>query len=152
LLKLELGFFSVVLCGLGSLVVAFLGQGWNPTGMMSKKFFVDMKKFHRKTTTLLQHILAKMGDMEQAIANVMNLLTIQTQRIDGLEIDCQYLRTLVLPQCSNSTSINQGATVSHHGGNSNNDLGGCDTTPMEVEEGSLLPGREQDVQDNESFH
>jgi len=46
----------------------------------------------------------------------------------------------------------QGAVVSHHIGNMDEDFGGRDTTPMEVEEGSLLAGREQEVQDYESFH
>jgi len=82
--------------------------------------------------------------MEKAIENIINLLTIQTQGIDGLEIDCSR-------ESSKLASINQGELVSHHGCNWDNDLGECDTTPMEVEEGSLLPGKEKYVQDNEYF-
>jgi hypothetical protein len=39
--------------------------------------------------------------------------------------------------------------VSHLGGNS--ELGGRDIAPMDVEEDSPPPGREQEVQDNEFF-
>lgn len=92
---------------------------WNDV----KKLLHQHEEISQENNNALQHISAKMVHMEQAIANIMNLLTIQTQQIDGLEIDCQYLRSLVLPQHSNSTSMNQGAVVSHNKGNSDNDLG-----------------------------
>lgn len=97
---------------------------WNDV----KKILRQHEEISQVNSTTLQHILKKMVDMEQVVANIKNLFTIQTRRIDGLEKDCQYLRSLVFPQHLNSASINQGAVVSCHKGNTNEDLGGRDTT------------------------
>jgi len=48
-------------------------------------------------------------------------------------------------------SINQGVVVSRHIGNLDENLGGHDVAPMELEEGSLPPDKEK-VQGNKSFH
>jgi hypothetical protein len=57
---------------------------------------------------------------------------------------------LVHPQCSFLTFINYGSIVSYQGGISNEEMGGCDPVPMEMEGTSPHSG-EQEVQDNESM-
>jgi hypothetical protein len=49
-------------------------------------------------------------------------------------------------------SINHDVVISHHGGNTKEELEGHDLVPMDVEEGSLLLVGGKGIQDTESFH
>jgi hypothetical protein len=66
---------------------------------------------------------------------VGNLEQVFTQRIESLESECQFLRTLVLPQHTQSISINQVSAASRHG-NTEEGQGGLGVMPMDIEEES----------------
>ena len=59
-----------------------------------------------------------------------------TQHIESLEIECQFLRTLVLPRPIQCLSINQGSAPSRHG-NSKDGQGELRVASMDLEEDSL---------------
>jgi hypothetical protein len=92
----------------------------------------------------LQQVSGKLGDLDQTIA-------ILVQCIDNLEMECQQLRSLVLPQNSQSASINQASTVSRLG-ISEDKQRGWDVVPMDIEENTPSHGGVQEVPDNESSH
>jgi hypothetical protein len=83
--------------------------------------------------------MVKVGNLEQFF----------TQRVESLEAECQFLRSLVFPQPIQSLSINQVSTTCHHG-NSEDGQGDLAAAPMEVEEDSPQQSGVQGIQDNVS--
>lgn len=73
------------------------------------------------------------------------------QRIDSLEVECRHLRSLVLPQLSQSASISQVSVVSRQG-TSEDEQRGCDVVPMDVEENTSSQEGLQEVPNNESAY
>jgi hypothetical protein len=82
----------------------------------------------------------------------MNLLLVQKQRIDVLEVECQQLRSLVIPQHLDSLSLasnNHGSMNLLHEDQCEEDTMGQDLVPMEVEDiGSPHSSEGQEVQDS----
>jgi hypothetical protein len=64
-----------------------------------------------------------------------------------MELDIQQIKSLVLPQHSTSASINQGVVVSPREGNTVNGIEDLDTTPMDIEDGTLQQARVSEIQD-----
>jgi hypothetical protein len=94
--------------------------------------------FEANRSTLHQ-LSIKVGNMEQSL----------TQRIESLEIECQFLRTLVLPRPIQCLSINQGSAPSRHG-NSKDGQGELRVASMDLEEDSLQQSGVQGVPDYDS--
>jgi hypothetical protein len=75
--------------------------------------------------------------MKQAMISLRNLLEFQIRRIDEMELGIQQIKSLVLPQCLTSTSINQGVVVSPHEGNTVNDFEDLGIAPMDTKDRTL---------------
>jgi hypothetical protein len=66
---------------------------------------------------------------------VGNLEQVFILRIQSLELDCKFLKTMILPQHDQCISMNQVSTASRHG-NPEEGQGGFGVALMEVEEES----------------
>jgi hypothetical protein len=100
----------------------------------------------------LQHVTVKLGELDHIVVNLTNLLRVQTQRIDNLEMEYQYLRSLVLLQATTfSINFNQSGFSGILPWNSNEEQKDHDV-PIDVEENSRPHGGVQEVPDNESIH
>jgi hypothetical protein len=100
----------------------FFNTEMDPNWSKIKRILRRHEEISQANSSALQLISIKLGEMDQAMVSLRNLLEIQTKQINEMELDIQKIKSLVLPQHSASTSINQGAVVSPREGNTVNDI------------------------------
>lgn len=116
-----------------------LGLDMEPSWRELKQILRRSEEISEANCSALQQLMVKFGNLEQSF----------TQRIERLETECQFLRSLVLPQPLQSLSINQVSATSRHG-NLEDGQGDLEAAPMEVEEDSPQQSGVQGVHDNVS--
>jgi len=89
-------------------------------------------------------------ELERKWTNALEkIVEVIIQRMDFLEDECNQLRTMVMPQQSNSNSNNQNTRISQFG-NTGEEQEGWEVEPMETKDNSPSQVEVQKAPNNES--